>query len=172
MANIGRRIATLFGEGIWRRATEPESPTPVLQPPLTISAEQVCFVILKAREVETRDSFLEPDPESNPSDDNEVDELEDHGDDPVVDDPVIQELASFVDGLSDAEKVDLMALAWLGRDGGELDDWSETREEALRAHNESTADYLLKMLLIKSELGSFLEAGLSTLGFSCGDCPL
>jgi hypothetical protein len=50
-----------------RRATEPESPTPVLQPPLTISAEQVCFVILKAREVETRDSFLEPDPESSPS---------------------------------------------------------------------------------------------------------
>jgi hypothetical protein len=65
-----------------------------------------------------------------------------------------------------------MALAWLGRDGGELDDWSETREEALRAHNESTADYLLKMLLIKSELGTFLEAGLSMLGFSCGDSPL
>jgi hypothetical protein len=155
-----------------RRATGPESPTPVLQPPLTISAEQVCFMILKAREVETRDSFLEPDPESNFSDDNEVSVLEDHGDDPGVDDPVIQELASFVDGLSDAEKVDLMALAWLGRDGGELDDWSETREEALRAHNESTADYLLKMLLIKPELGTFLEAGLSALGFSCDDSPL
>src|SRR6185503_10600029 len=99
-----------LGRGNMRRATESESPTPVLQPPLTISAEQVCFVILKAREVETRGTFLEPDPESNPSDDNEVDVLEDHGGDPRIDDPVIQELASFVDGLSDAEKVDLMAL--------------------------------------------------------------
>jgi hypothetical protein len=152
-----------------RKTVVPEPATPVLQPPLTISAEQVCFVIVKAREFETRDLFLEPDSESNPSDDNEVDVLEDHGDDPVLDDPVVEELTSFIDELSEDEQVDLVALAWLGRDGGDLDDWSETREEALRAHNEATAAYLLEMILKMPQVATFLEAGLSTLGFSCED---
>ena len=39
------------------------------------------------------------------------------------------------------------------------------REEAARAHNERTAEYLLGEPL----LGDFLEEGLSMLGFSCED---
>ena len=37
------------------------------------------------------------------------------------------------------------------------------REEAARAHNQRTADYLLGTPL----LGDFLEEGLSMLGYSC-----
>jgi hypothetical protein len=151
-----------------RKTVETEPVTPVLQPPLTISAAQVCFVIAKVREFDTKDSFLESDMESSPSADSEIDALED-GDDSAVDDPAIQELTSFIDELSEDEQVDLVAVAWLGRDGGDVDDWSATHEEALRAHNESTAAYLLRILLRMPQVGDFLEAGFSTLGFSCED---
>ena len=53
----------------------------------------------------------EPDPGSNPSDDNDVAVLEDHEDDAVV-----EELTSFIDAMSEDEQIDLVALVWLGRE--------------------------------------------------------
>jgi len=126
--------------------------------PLTISPEKVCFVIMKAREFDAKDEVTEPDPGSNPTDDMDVAVLEDHKDDPVV-----EELTSFINSLSEDEQIDLVALAWLGRDDYSADDWSAVREEATRAHNQRTADYLLGTPLV----GDFLEEGLSMLGYSC-----
>ena len=51
---------------------------------LTISPEKVCFVIIKAREFDAKDEVTEPDPGSNPSDDRDAAVLEDHLDDPVL----------------------------------------------------------------------------------------
>jgi hypothetical protein len=133
---------------------------PVPQPPLSISPEQVCFVIVKAREFDAKDASSEPDPASNPSDDKEMAVLEDHGDDPVV-----EELTSFINAMSQDEQIDLVALAWLGRDGNDASDWTETRREAARAHNSRTAAYLLGM----PQLGDFLEDALSMLGHSCAE---
>src|SRR6516225_5876704 len=62
---------------------------------LTISPEKVCFVITKAREFDVKDTVTESDPGSNPSDDKMIAVLEDHSDDPVV-----QELTSFVSSLN------------------------------------------------------------------------
>ena len=53
-------------------------------PELTISPEKVCFIIIKAREFDAKDEVTEPDPGSNPSDDRDAAVLEDHADDPVV----------------------------------------------------------------------------------------
>jgi hypothetical protein len=127
---------------------------------LTISPEKVCFVIIKAREFDAKDEVTEPNPGSNPSDDFEAEVLEDHGDDPVA-----EELTALVNSLSVDEQVDLVALMWLGRDDSTADDWPALREEAARAHNERTAEYLLGTPL----LGDFLEEGLSVLGYSCED---
>lgn len=126
--------------------------------PLTISPEKVCFIIIKAREFDAKDEVTEPDVGSNPSDDKEVAVLEEHKDDPVV-----EELTSMINSLSEDEQVDLVALAWLGRDDYSASDWATVREEAARAHNQRTADYLLGMPLV----GDFLEEGLSMLGYSC-----
>lgn len=126
--------------------------------PLTISPEKVCFIIIKAREFDAKDVVTEPDPGSNPADDKDTAVLEDH-----EDDPVLEELSSAINALSEDEQIDLVALAWLGRDDYAASDWTAVREEAERAHNERTADYLLGMPL----LGDFLEEGLSMLGFSC-----
>jgi len=130
-------------------------------PPLAISAEKVCFVIVKAREFDAKDIVTDPDDGSNPSDDNMIAVLEDHGDDPVA-----EELTSFISDLSEDEQVDLVTLAWLGRDDNTLEDWSSLREEAARAHRERTAhtaNYLLGIPL----LGDYLEEGLAMFGMSC-----
>ncbi len=126
--------------------------------PLTISPEKVCFIIIKAKEFDAKDEVTEPDPGSNPSDDKDAAILEDHEDDPVV-----EELTSLINSLSEDEQIDLVALAWLGRDDYTAGDWPAVREEAARAHNNRTAEYLLGMPLV----GDFLEEGLSMLGYSC-----
>ena len=125
---------------------------------LAISPEKVCFIIIKAREFDAKGEVTEPDPGSNPSDDKDAAVLEDHADDPVV-----EELTSLINSLSEDEQIDLVALAWLGRDDYSANDWSTVRAEAARAHNDRTAEYLLGIPL----LGDFLEEGLSMLGYSC-----
>jgi hypothetical protein len=125
---------------------------------LTISPEKVCFIIMKAREFDAKDEVSEPDPGSNPSDDKDAAVLEDHSDDPAV-----EELTSLINSLSEDEQIDLVALTWLGRDDYGASDWPTVREEAARVHNERTANYLLGTPL----LGDFLEEGLSLLGRAC-----
>jgi hypothetical protein len=126
----------------------------------SISPEKVCFIIIKAKEFDAKDVVTEPDPGSNPSDDMEAAVLESHDDDPVV-----EEITSLVNALSQDEQIDLVALAWLGRDDYTAADWPAVRAEAERAHNANTARYLLGMPL----LGDFLEEGLSMLDRSCAE---
>jgi len=125
---------------------------------LQISPEKVCFVVIKAREFDVKDDVTEPDAGSNPSDDQMAAVLEDHADDPVV-----EELSSFIGAMSEDEQIDLVAMAWLGRGDYTADDWPSVREEAARAHNQNTAAYLLGMPM----LGDFLDEGLALLGYSC-----
>jgi hypothetical protein len=128
---------------------------------LSISPEKVCFIIIKAREFDAKEAVSDPDSGSNPADDKDIDVLEDRGGDPVA-----EELTSFIDAMSVDEQVDLVALAWLGRDADTTAaDWPAMREEAASAHNNRTARYLLGM----PTLGDVLEEGLSMLGHSCQD---
>jgi Protein of unknown function (DUF3775) len=133
----------------------PENP-----PDLLIATEKVCFVAVKAREFDVKDAVTDPGGASNASDDSMISVLEDHGDDPVV-----AELRGFIGALDEDEQIDLVALAWLGRGDGTIEDWSELRAEASRAHNKRTAAYLLGMPL----LADYLEEALSLFGQSCGD---
>jgi uncharacterized protein DUF3775 len=127
-------------------------------PELSVSPEKVCFLIFKAREFDAKETPSETDPASNPSDDKDIAVLEDQPDDPVV-----EEITSLIESLSQDEQIDLVALTWLGRDDYSADDWSAVREEAARAYNGQTARYLLGI----PQLGDFLEEGLSMLGHSC-----
>ena len=130
-------------------------------PSLTVNPETVCFIIVKAREFDAKDVVTNPDEGSNAADDSMISVLEDHPDDPVV-----EELTSAIADLSEDEQVDLVALAWLGREDNTIDDWPTLRQEAARAHvshGRHTASYLLGMPL----LGDYLEEGLSQLGIAC-----
>ena len=132
----------------------------VTAPTLSISPEKVCFFILKAREFDVKDAVSDPDSGSNASDDAMIDVLEDHPDDPTQ-----QELRSFIDALTEDEQVDLVALTWLGRGDGTIDEWEDLRAEAARLHNNRTAAYLMG----KPMLGDHLEEGLLQFGLSCED---
>ncbi|HET7679775.1 MAG TPA: DUF3775 domain-containing protein [Xanthobacteraceae bacterium] len=127
-------------------------------PALSISPEKICFIVVKGREFDVKDAVTDPGDSSNATDDRMISVLEDHRDDPVA-----QELRGFIDALTEDEQVDLVALAWLGRGDGTLEDWNELRAEALRAHNNRTAAYLLGMPLLPDHL----EEALSQIGLSC-----
>ena len=129
-------------------------------PALSISPEKVFYIIAKAREFDVKDVVTDPDSGSNAADDAMLSVLEDHRDDPVLD-----ELTGFINALDEDEQIDLVALTWLGRDDYEASDWASVRDEAARVHNRRTARYLLGMPL----LADFLEEGLSLLGHSCED---
>ena len=128
-------------------------------PDLSIATDKVCFIAIKAREFDVKDLVTEPDPGSNPTDDGMIAVLEDH-----PDDPVLRELTDFIGGLSEDERVDLVALAWLGRGDGTIEDWGELRAQAASEHSRRTAHYLLGLPL----LADYLEEGLSEFGESCG----
>ncbi len=127
-------------------------------PDLSISDQKLCFIIAKAREFDVKDVVTNPDDASNPTDDAMVAVLEDHGDDPVV-----QELVAVINSMSVDEQVDLVALTWLGRGDGTIGDWDELRAEAARAHNRRTAAYLLGIPL----LADYLDEAISLFGIEC-----
>jgi Protein of unknown function (DUF3775) len=154
-SHLRKHIEVMIMQAKAEQAGAPaEEPAPVL----TISPEKVCFIIVKAREFDAKDALTEPNPGSNPLDDMDAAVLEEHDDDPVV-----EEISSLIGSLSEDEQIDLVALTWLGRDDYSAADWPTIRAEAARAHNDRTASYLLGIPL----LGDFLEEGLSMLGYSC-----
>jgi hypothetical protein len=129
-------------------------------PSLSISSEKLCFIIAKAREFDVKDVVTDPGDSSNATDDAMLSVLEDHPDDPVV-----QELIGFIRALSEDEQIDLVTLTWLGRGDGTIEEWDDLRAEASRAHNKRTASYLLGMPL----LSNHLEDALSQFGISCDE---
>jgi hypothetical protein len=128
---------------------------------LTISPGKVVYVIERARQFDVKDVVTDPGESSNMADDGMIEVLEDHPDDPAE-----EELRAFIDGLNDDEKVDLIALMWLGRDDYEADDWASVREEAqANFDRRSTVRYLAGTPL----LADYLEVALDTLGYPVSD---
>lgn len=127
-------------------------------PDLSISTEKLCFIIAKAREFDVKDVVTDPGNASNPIDDANLAVLEDHRDDPVM-----QELVAIIRTMTVDEQIDLVALTWLGRGDGTIEDWDELRSEAARAHNRRTAAYLLGIPL----LADYLDEAISLFGISC-----
>lgn len=129
-------------------------------PELNVSVEKVCYIIIKAREFDAKVDPVEPDPGSNPADDQERGILEDY-----ADDPTLTELRAAIDDLNDDEIIDVIALAWMGRGDFGKEEWQEARALARERHRRHSATYLVGM----PALGDYLEEGLAVLGYSCGD---
>ena len=129
------------------------------RPELSISPEKICFIVVKAREFDLQDLAIDIDDSSDDREPALVPQPESHSD------PTVKELRAFINALTEDEQIDLVALTWLGRGDGSLDEWDDLREEASRAHNKRTADYLLA----KPFLPDHLEEGLAAFGCSCDD---
>jgi hypothetical protein len=135
-------------------------------PELAISREKVSFLIDKAQEFDVKDLPVDENSGSNPSDDNQIDVLEDNGGDSVS-----SEMASFIRAMNEDEQTDLVALMWLGRGDGTLEQWEDLRREATERRSEyrnprwETVRYLLGEPL----LGDLLAEGLDKFGISWVD---
>jgi hypothetical protein len=128
-----------------------------------INTETVCFVIVKARELDVKVAPEELDDGSNASDDGMQRILEDYADDPTY-----EELRSFLASQPDDELKALLALTWIGRGDYSADDWDDVLGEITDVREQHTIDYLLGTPL----LADFLEEALSQLGLSCEDFEL
>ena len=129
-------------------------------PELGIASDMVCHIIVKAREFDVQDVETDPDSGSNASDDGVASILEAHDEDPTQ-----AELVAFIEALDEDEQVELVALLWLGRGDGDIEDWEDLRTQARDARNGRTSSYLLGQPL----LADHLTDGLSALGLSCED---
>jgi hypothetical protein len=127
---------------------------------LNISIEKVYFIIVNARAYDAKVLPVEPDPGSNPAEDDNRAVIEDHPGDPGA-----EVLRASIDQLSDEETVDLIALAWAGRGDYDRSTFEEARQLARERHKARSGRYMMGMPL----LGDLLEEGLSELGWSIGD---
>ncbi|TAN02834.1 MAG: DUF3775 domain-containing protein [Rhodanobacteraceae bacterium] len=139
------------------------TPTPgAPEPALAIPLDAACYVVRKLREYENMDLLVERDDTPNPLEREDVDALTEYENEYAFD-PVRQELVTFIGDLHDGQKIDLVALMWLGRNNASAAEWPSIREEAAQAHNTRTSDYLLGTPLASD----FLEDGLAVLGYTC-----
>ncbi|HXS08299.1 MAG TPA: DUF3775 domain-containing protein [Rhizomicrobium sp.] len=122
------------------------------EPHLDIPSDKLGFIILKAREYDVKESDSDPDEGSNATDDGNTDVLTDKEDDPVR-----EELLGAIRDLPEDERIQLVALAWLGRGTYDLSEWRAALETARLEHRRRTAEYLLGLPL----LGDYLEDGLA-----------
>jgi Protein of unknown function (DUF3775) len=120
-------------------------------PNLSISPEKVFFIVTKSRQSDS--NAIGPDA----SDDSSDDPADDHGKRTDR-----SELSRFIRDLNVDEQIDLVALMWLGRGDGDLDNWRDLHSEAEHAHNSRTASYLIGTPM----LADYLEEALSQFGMS------
>ena len=110
-------------------------------------------MIEKAREFDVKEGVTDPDSGSNPTDDNMIDVLED-----TPDDPVAQEIAGFVNGLTEEEQIDLVTLMRLGRGDGTIEEWDELWRETRETQDRPAARTLLGEPLVSDYLAEGLDA--------------
>jgi Protein of unknown function (DUF3775) len=145
---------------------EPPEPEERAMPELNISREKVAFLIDKAQEFDVKDFPTDPDSGSNPADDNEIDVIEDDGSDSVA-----SEMASFIRALNEDEQIDLVALIWLGRGDGTIEEWEDLRARSAerRSGYRNPRWETVRYMLGEPLLGDLLAEGLDKFGISWVD---
>jgi len=134
---------------------------PAGTPELGLNPEKVCFVIVKAREWAAQVRTGAPLDGSNPADDQDARVLSDtHGGQPD------QEARGLIDRMTEAEQVNLLALALIGRGSHEKENWRDALEDARLAQVENT---LVNRLFDMPPLADHLEEGLAQWGQTCRD---
>ena len=135
-------------------------------PELAVSREKVSFLIEKAQEFDVKDLPVDEESGSNPTDDAEVDVLQDDSSDSLA-----TEMASFMRALNEDEQIDLVALMWLGRGDGTIEEWEDLRTQAAERRNgyRNPRSETVRYLLGEPLLGDFLAEGLDRFGISWVD---
>jgi hypothetical protein len=128
----------------------------MLQTPL----DRLLYIIEKAREYDVATAPLDLESGSNPSDDGDVAILED-----TADNPTREELAGALDTLNEDQRIEIIALIWLGRGDFDRAEWAAAVKQARELHGDITTEYLIGTPL----LADYLEEAISALGYSLED---
>jgi hypothetical protein len=161
---VSARLRNGSSRAIGRYRHDPEQERAM--PELAISREKLGFLIEKARGFDAKDLPVDLDSGSNPIDDDEIDVLED-----TKRDPVARELMSFIRAMNEDEQIDLVALMWLGRGDGTIEEWDDLQARSAERRNSyrnprwETVRYVLGEPL----LGDLLAEGLDKFGYSWAD---
>ena len=124
---------------------------------LTISLEDVCRIVLRAREYDAQVPAVDPDDSSNMADDKAVDVLEDSSNTSVE-----EELQSMLEDLNEDEQAELYALMMIGTGDYDAAEWND----ALTVASDEVSD-IPEALMRTPMLASLLETGLAAFGLSC-----
>lgn len=125
---------------------------------LNINPETVTFIIDKVQEFQAKEAVTFPEKISDSE--NEYDPLQilaDH-----QDDLTFLEAKSAIEDLEPDQKIDLLALMYLGRDDFDVNSWIEAQQQARENLKENLAEYLFS----KPQLSDYLIKGLELLGYS------
>lgn len=112
--------------------------------PLNVSPSTVSYIVERAREAYA-DMPL--------TDEGDVDVAERRGAEADFD-----ELAQFIDELNEDERVDLVALMWIGRGTFTPEDLAQVRATARQEATHATSEYLLSTPLVADYLADGLDA--------------
>ena len=124
---------------------------------LTIPLKTLAYIITKAREYDAEVDPVDENSGSNPTDDDALGILEARKDNPTR-----GELVSAIEGLNDDERIELLALAWVGRGDFTAAEWDGALQLARERHDRKEAEYLASTPL----LGDYLSEALNDLGYS------
>jgi hypothetical protein len=124
---------------------------------LTLPPEKLTFIIQKAREFDELVPADEGELGSDMTDDESVEILFD-----TPENSTEEELYEAIQGLDIDERIDLLALTWLGRGDFTAKEWPEARRQARDSITRDEADYLIGTPL----LADYLEEAASLLGIS------
>lgn len=123
-----------------------------------VDVDTVCYLIVKAREFHTKMAPETPVPGDNPVDNLDRNVLFDYPDDPTA-----QEVRDCITGMGERAAAEVLALVLLGR--GDFADWKEAVSAARDNPDRRTPQALMGVPL----LSTYLEDGLSQLGYDCAD---
>jgi hypothetical protein len=133
---------------------------------LSIEPETAFYIVVKAREWDEKTAAADDgdeDPGSNPSDDEEVEILEDR-----TDDPTCEELMAALTSLNEDQQIDLITLMWIGRGDYDIGEWQAARQDAVDMGEKHIPSYLVQTPL----LSDYLEEGLNQAGYTMDDYEL
>jgi len=129
---------------------------------LTVSLDTLCRIIERARELEALVPAVDPDDSSNPTDDKDMDVLEEENN-AVVE----EELRALLDDLAEDELNETYALALVGRGSFDASEWDDALEAAAEIAEDADEAALIDGLLEMPMLAAYLEAGLAAFDLSC-----
>lgn len=122
----------------------------------TIDPAYLGRLMARMRGVQGREMAVDEDSGSNPTDDDEIDALQD-----TPGDLSREELREEIRGLDDRQQAELVALLWTGRGDAEAEDWDDTVQAALERRETPTAHYLMSEPLV----AEYWAEGAERLGF-------